>query len=444
MPPHGSATDAYMIKNPDGSWCNNCHYQGGLTAARTFCAQPSCPRFYSYDEKGAEREEVRVHFQSARMKDPNEFFVPLPSPDMPNLKGLGVKDEYRYETREDDYILFKEGKPKEEKGQYKVRYDQPSIGERPDGEPTDEVGYEDQIALWTIDHAPGTQAYLSIDGDVCMVKDPLKPKTAVDNKGNNVLSVISERTPKEEEKDGWFVGTVGYGNTIDEIYSRGNYFILDFGDLSKTQTLKLLWRVNEVKGVKYPIYIQTQDENGQWVTRGSARSAEDRYGAMDISSFFPKGTKSYKIKVIPTLNFVDWMGVATSLQDYKVQKLSLSKAMYSKYSKDNSSAKVDIIGTLNARDGNYQTFDYGDSCDLYFPIPAKNKTLTKRDFVFAPVGYFETGGPPPASYETEPMTAEKAQGFATLTPVGDYANHYEVKLVDPDEWNLRHGVTLTR
>lgn len=439
MPPHGSPAERYMMKEPAGSWCNNCH--GVYTAHAAASGRwVSCPRFYSLDEKGVEVEERRVHFQSARRKDKNEFFIPLPTPDMPNLKSLGTEAEYRYETREDDYIFFKEGKPAEENGYYKVKFDQPSIGDRPDGELTGEIGYEDQISLWAVDHEPDSQVYLTSDGEVIAVKDVAKPKKAVDDKGNNIMSMISERTPKEEQKEGWFTGTIGYGNTIEEIYSRGNYFILDFGDLSRARTIKLLWRVNEIKGGKLPIYIQTQDEKGRWVTRGSARHAEDRYGAMDLSYAFPKGTKSYKIKVIPTLNFVDWMAVATSLESVKVTKLSLSKADYYEYSVDNNIAPKEVKDILNQRDGSYLKFDYTDTAFLYFPIPAKDNVLTKRDFVFAPVGYFETGGPPHPKYQPEPMTAEKAQDFATVTPLGDYANHYKIELVDPDEWNRRHGL----
>ena len=429
-PIHGSPTNTYMMRS---NWCFVCHNAkpGQVSDPES---DASCPRFYSYADDGWEVEETRVHFQSSRIKAGEDYFVPLPTPDMPNLKGLGNVAAYRYYNREDDYILFKAGKPKEEDGFYKVRFDQPSIGDRPDGELVGEVGYEDQISLWTVDHEPGTQVYLSVDGDAYAVKNAISPKSAVDDKGNNVLDIVSDKSP-DEEKGGWFTGTIDYGNTIDEIYSKGNYFILDFGDLSKAKTVKLLWKVNELKGAKLPVLIQTKDENGKWVTRDSARTAEDRYGAMDLKPFFPAGTKKYKVKVIPTLNFIDWMAVSTKDESVKVTKIPLAKADYKKY----PGTVTDATSILKDKDGNYLEFDYKDEARLYFPVPPKNTKLTKRSFVFAPVGYYETGGLPSEYWESEPMTGEKAQDFARVTPAGDYANHYRIELIDPDEWNERHG-----
>lgn len=432
-PIHGSPTSQYMMRE---NWCLVCHNQEpGYDADES--GRASCPRFYSYTADGQEVEETRVHFQSSRIKAGEDYFVPLPTPDMPNLKGLGNVAAYRYYNREDDYILFKEGKPKEEAGFYKVRFDQPSIGDRPDGELIGETGYEDQISLWTVDHEPGTQVYLSVDGDAYAVKNTVSPKNAVDDKGNNITDAISDKSA-DEEKGGWFTGTIGYGNTIDEIYAKGNYFILDFGDLSKAKTIKLLWKVNELKGAKLPVLIQTQDKNGKWVTRGSARTAEDRYGAMDLKSFFPAGTKNYKVKVIPTLNFVDWMAVSTKDETVKVTKIPLAKADFKKYQED---AVTDVTSVLKDKDGNYLEFDCWDESTLYFPVQPKNNQLTERSFVFAPVGYYETGGQPAEYWQGDPMTAEKAQDFAKVTPAGEYANHYSIELVDPDSWNERHGFT---
>lgn len=433
-PIHGSPSSTYMMRE---NWCLVCHNaKPGIANDPQSNPAPSCPRFYSYKDDGQEVEETRVHFQSSRIKAGEGYFVPLPTPDMPNLKGLGNVAAYRYYNREDDYILFKEGKPKEENGFYKVRFDQPSIGDRPDGEPVGEVGYEDQILLWTVDHEPGTQVYLSVDGDAYAVKNPISPKRAVDNNGNNILDIISDKSA-DEGSGGWLTGTIGYGNTIDEIYNKGNYFILDFGDLSKAKTIKLLWKVNELKGGKLPILVQTQDEHDKWVTRGSARTAEDRYGAMDLTSFFPAGTKNYKVKVIPTLNFVDWVAVSTKDESVKVTKIPLAKADYKKYP---DTTVTDVTSTLQERDGNYLAFDYEDEAMLYFPTPPKEEKLTERSFVFAPVGYYETGGPPSQYWTINPMTAAKAQDFARLSPAGGFANHYNIKLVQPDDWNTSHGL----
>ena len=430
-PIHGSATNTYMMKS---NWCTVCHSPvPGQEYGES--GMPSCPRFYSQREDGQEVEETRVHFQSSRIKAGEDYFVPLPTPDMPNLKGLGNVADYRFYNREDDYILFKEGKPKEEDGFYKVRFNQPSTGDRPDGEPVGEVGYEDQISLWTVDHEPGTQVYLSVNGDAYAVKNTISPKTAVDDKGNNVLDIICDKSA-DEEKGGWFTGTIGYGNTIDEIYAKGNYFILDFGDLSKAKTIQLLWKVNELKGAKLPVLVQTQDEDGKWVTRGSARTAEDRYGAMDLTSFFPVGTKKYKVKIIPTLNFIDWMAISTKDESVKVTKIPLAKADYKKY----PGTVDDATSLLKKRDGNYLAFDYKDEALLYFPVPSKDAKLTKRSFVFAPVGYYETGGATSEYWEVEPMTGEEAQDFARVTPAGGFANHYNIELIDPDDWNTRHGL----
>jgi len=427
VPIHGDTSARWLMKQEN--YCYICHHT--MSGYET-----SCPRFYSITDRGKETEETRVHFQSSRVKPGSNYFIPLPTPDMPNLKGLGNVPAYRYYNREDDYILFKHGAPAVANGMYKVKFDQPSSGDRPDGEPVGEIGYEDSIALWTIDHTPTSWVYLSVDGGVHVTNDKniVLPVNAVDNKGNNVLDVISQHAGGEYDKSNWFAGEVGYGNTIDEIYANGNWFTLDFGDLSKAKTIKLIWSVNELKGAKLPIFIQTKDENGKWVTRGSARHAEDRHGYMDIKGFFPAGTKSYQIRVIPTLNFVDHMAVSVKDEPYKLTKLSLQKAEYTKYKR----SSVDVTPILKKRDGAYLPFDYRDQAQLYFKIPAAGKSLTKRDFVFAPVGYYEAGGPVNPDTELEPMTAEKAQDFARVTPAGGYANHYNVQPLDPDDWNERH------
>jgi hypothetical protein len=448
-PVHGAPSGRYMMltkgrrDNPnDKNWCYNCHDLMPGQAGSYVGGYPSCPRFYSTDEDGIEQEETRVHFQSSVIKSGSEYFVPLPTPDMPNLKGLGNIPEYRYYNREDDYILFKYGVPKAtDEGTYKIRFDQPSSGDRPDGEPVGEVGYEDSISLMTIDHGKDTQVYVSVDGGVIATKDIRKAKAVTDSLGNDITSVINTRTSNKDDRSGWFTGSIGYGNTIGEIYGSGNSFIMDFGDLREEKTIKLVWGVNEEKGGKLPVLIQTKDEKGKWVTRGSARTSEDRSGFLDIKSFFPKGTKDFKVKVIPTLNAIDFMAVSTKDSPVKVTKLTLKRA---DFTKAGDTAAQDVTSRLAIADKDYVTFDYRDTCDLYFDIPAVNKTLPKRDFVFCPTGYYETGGDINPMAQLDPMTAEKAQDFAILTPAGGYANHYNIQIIDPGDWNERHVNSIVK
>lgn len=448
-PIHGSATARYMMLSKaqgwttpnDASrynagvtnWCFNCHdFVPGQPGGFIGGSHPSCPRFYSVDASNVVHEETRVHFQSSVVKAGAEYFIPLPTPDMENIKGLGNIPAYRYYNREDDYILFKQGTPETSGKYYKVRFDQPSTGDRPDGQPVAEVGYEDSVKLFTLDHAKDTQVYLSVDGNAIATKDVVTARRVTDNLGNDITDVVGRRTANADDRAGWFTGHVGYGNTIDEIYAAGNWFVMDFGDLSRAPTIKLLWGVNEEKGAKLPVLIQTKDSRSRWVTRGSARHAEDRYGYLDIKPFFPAGTKDYQIRVIPTLNSVDFMAVSVKDSPVKKTVLALQRADYTKAA---TGEKSDMTAALAARDKNYATFDYLDAADLFFDIPAQDKTLGRRDFVFAPVGYYETGGDIPATAVLDTMTAEKAQDFATLTPAGGYANHYNVNLLDPGVWN---------
>ncbi len=435
-PIHGSVATPYLMIFNNGSWCYNCHpFRAGARGSDYMGGEPSCPRFYSVASDGTTVEETRVHFQSSRLKAGAEYDVPLPTPDMPNLKGLGNIPAYRYYNRDDDYVLFKKGTPviDAKANTYSVTFNQPSSGDRPDGQPVGEVGYEDQISLWTVDHAKDSQVYVSVEGNVTAVKptDVVTPKTATDNLGNDVTDVIARRTLSTEDRSGWFTGTVGYGNTIDEIYKSGNSFVMDFGDLSSAKTVKLLWGVNEEKGGKLPIYVQTKNAKGQWVTRGSARHSEDRFGYLDLTGLFPKGTRHFQVKIIPTLNSIDYMAIATKDSPVKVNKLPIKQATYTKYQGETT----DVTALLNARDNQYVTYDYRDTSNLLFTIPAKDKTLTRRDFLFAPVGYYETGGDINPKATLDPMTAEKAQDFATVTPAGGYANHYNIGLIDPGAWN---------
>lgn len=445
-PIHGSATNRYMMITKsagnnvnDKNWCYNCHnlMPGQPSSPSLYEGYPSCPRFYSVEDDGTVVEETRTHFQASRLKTPGEYDVPLPTPDFPTLKGIGNIAAWRYYDREDDYTLFKKGTPPIDTltNTYRITYDQPSSGDRPDGEPVGEVGYEDAVSLWTIDHDTDSEIYVDVDGNVIAVNDAMKvaPKKATDNLGNDITDVVARRTASMDDRGGWFTGAVGYGNTIDEIYAAGNSFVLDFGDLSKKKTIKLLWGVDEVKGAKLPVLVQTKDEQGNWVTRGSARHSEDRYGYLDLTGLFVKGTKNYQVKVIPTLNFIDYMAVACDTAPVRVTKLDLKQAIYTKYRGETS----DMTDVMRAKDGVYATFDYGDSSTLVFDIPQKNNSLVKRDFLFAPTGYYETGGEIHPLAALDPMTADKAQAFGRLTPAGGYANHYNVELIDPGEWNER-------
>jgi hypothetical protein len=447
-PIHGAPTGRYMMltkaqgwttpNNPARynpavtNWCFNCHDFVPGQAGGYVGGEPSCPRFYSVDSTGTKHQETRVHFQSSRIKAGATYFIPLPTPDMENLKGLGNIADYRYYNRDDDYILFHNGTPETAGNQYKVRFDQPSTGDRPDGQPVAEVGYEDSISLFTLDHAKDTQVYLDVNGNAIATRDVRAARKATDNLGNDITDVVGTRTANTDDRSGWFSGHVGYGNTIDEIYQNGNSFTLDFGDLSQYPTIKLLWGVNEEKGAKLPVLVQTKDKTGKWVTRGSARHAEDRYGYLDIKSFFPAGTKDYQVKIIPTLNSVDYMAVSVKDSPVKKTVLHVKRA---DYYKGGAGVAADVTASLASPDKTYVTFDYLDAADLYFDIPASNKTLPRRDFVFAPVGYYETGGDIPGNATLDRMTAEKAQDYATLSPAGGYANHYNVQLLDPGTWN---------
>lgn len=134
------------------------------------------------------------------------------------------------------------------------------------------------------------------------------------------------------------------------------------------------------------------------------------------------------------------MGVATEQEGYKVNKLSLSKAEYQEYSVTDTPETKDVTSTLKTMDGDYLKFDFMDTANLYFNIPKKDKKYSKRSYVFAPVGYFETGGDPHPNAFARPMTAEKAQDFATVTPKGDYINHYAITPIDIDEFNEKYGL----
>jgi len=239
-----------------------------------------------------------------------------------------------------------------------------------------EISYTDLIELYSIDHAADVKIGTDDNGSVWTYRDPSAPVSAVDQNGGDVLSQITTADD---------AGVKGYHN---------NYFILDFSNLDTTNGATLVFRSKGflddgdpgavIPGKPY-IYIQTQDSNGEWVTRNIYYPRfEWALTAYNLKDYL---TYSRKVRIYITscnerkYHLIDYIGLDTSPQEpVTVDRLNLTSAIHS--------ANGVVLSQLQSADNNYVVTRPGERISLVFDMPGTTEGLV-RDFMFVSEGYYE-------------------------------------------------------
>jgi len=238
-----------------------------------------------------------------------------------------------------------------------------------------ESSYTDLVQLITIDHAAGVEVAADDNGNIWTYSSPSQPDSAVDDQGNNVLSEVAT------EDD---TGFNGYND---------DYIVLDFSSLDITNGATLVLSVQgfqtDSNGEGEPtltrpwVHIQTQDTNGDWVTRNEFYPRmEWSTSAYDLSEYM---ATSQMVRLYITschegkYHVIDYIGLDTSSQaPTTINVLSATSAVHS--------VNGDVIDSISTSDDSYASMTPLESTAFAFDAPALAGEV--RDFVFISEGYY--------------------------------------------------------
>jgi len=243
-------------------------------------------------------------------------------------------------------------------------------------ETEDESSYTDLVQLMTIDHESGVEIAADDNGDVWTYSSPSQPDSAIDDEGNDVLSQIST------EDDGGFQG---YND---------DYIVLDFSGLDITNGATFVLRVQgflmnsdtgagESTSASPGVHVQTQDANGDWVTRNEFYPRwEWSTSAYDLNGYM---TTSQKVRLYITschegkYHVIDYVGLDTASQaSTTVNILSATSAIHS--------VNGDVLDSTSNSDDIYASMTPMESTAFAFDVPVPAGEV--RDFVFVSEGYY--------------------------------------------------------
>ncbi len=242
-------------------------------------------------------------------------------------------------------------------------------------EVNNETSYTDLVQLVTVDHASNVNIASDENGDVWTYSNPSPPVSAVDNEGNDVLSQIATE------------GNAGFKGYHDD------YVILDFGGLAIGDSAILVLRVKGfqmdgsdvgdfIPGRPY-VFVQTQNNDGDWVTRHSFYPRDDwAISAYNLADYLGSNTL-VRLYVTSCLtekyHLIDYVGLDTSPQSpITIQTLSATAAIHS--------INGDVLNKISNSDNNYANMSPGEKMTFTFPVP--DMAGEARHFVLVSEGYY--------------------------------------------------------
>lgn len=243
-----------------------------------------------------------------------------------------------------------------------------------------EESYTDKTQLVVVDHKPNTKIAPDENGNIYAYRNPITPIVAIDNDGTDVIEKISF-------EDGNGAGL------------HNNDFIdLEFNINGNPDTAIFVLKVKGFltdsagEGTAIPspprILIQTQKENGDWVTRNFFYPrVESAMCAYNLSGFFPFSNKVRLLSLsclTGKYHSLDFAGLDTTLQE------SLSITRLSPVIAINSQGN-NVLADVSASDSVYAHISTGEFINLEFDKPSLSATDT-RDFIFISKGYYIPNG----------------------------------------------------
>ena len=242
---------------------------------------------------------------------------------------------------------------------------------------TAETSYTDLVQLMTVDHPSNVQIACDENGDVWTYSNPSPPVSAIDNEGSDVLGQVAT-----EENSGFR----GYNE---------DYIVLDFGDLTVGESAILVLRVNgfeddgeigDFLGVRPFVFIQTQDGEGEWVTRHSFYPRDDwAVSAYNLADYLT-GNTMVRLLVASChtgkYQIIDYVGLDASAQSpITINTLSPVSVIHS--------VSGDVLDQISNSDDDYANMSPSQKMTFTFPVPEMSGEA--RDFVLVSEGYYIPG-----------------------------------------------------
>ncbi|MFC1981157.1 hypothetical protein ACFLVN_02810 [Chloroflexota bacterium] len=245
-------------------------------------------------------------------------------------------------------------------------------------EVTAETSYTDLVQLMAVDHPSNVKIASDENGVVWTYSNPSPPVSAIDNEGSDVLSQVTT-----EDNSGF----KGYND---------DYLTLDFGDLIVGESAILMLRVNgfeddgeagDPTGVRPYVFIQTQNVDGEWVTRRSFYPRDDwAISAYNLAEYL---TSNNMVRLYMTschtgkYQIIDYVGLDTSAQSpVTVHTLSPTSAMHS--------ISGDVLDRVSNSDDEYANMSPSEK--MTFTFPMLDMAGEARDFVLVSEGYYIPDG----------------------------------------------------
>jgi hypothetical protein len=244
----------------------------------------------------------------------------------------------------------------------------------------EEESYTDLAQLVVVDHDPDVKIANNENGDIFSYGNPIRPFAAADKNGNDVSEKIM------------FEDSDGYPAHDNE------YIVLDFDIPDNLNTATFVLRAKgfvidstgEGSSTSSPprILIQTQQTNGDWVTRNVfLPRVESAVCAYDLNGFF---VFSKRVRLLARschtgkYQFIDYAGLDTARQNpLTITRLSPSVAV--------NSIGENFLTRISTADGAYAHMSTGEHITLEFDNPALS-TVKSRDFIFISKGYYIPNG----------------------------------------------------
>ncbi len=222
------------------------------------------------------------------------------------------------------------------------------------------------IKLLTVDYPKIFKIGINTIGEVVPYLRPIKPKTAVDSHGNDVLPLV-----ENENDDLFFEGEAGES------------LILNFGRIV-TGTSKLIMRSD---AEKQSLNISVNNGEGWIIADTVIPRANWATDIIDLSNYLNDKKEAFLVRIDFTKNHkIDFMGLEK--RDFpscllKIQEAPLEIARYNGY--------LNVTNHLIEHDDLYAPLSVGEDITLYFEIPAKHHHL-KRDLILYVCGQYRTLG----------------------------------------------------
>ncbi len=256
-------------------------------------------------------------------------------------------------------------------------------------EERDESSYTDVVKLMVVDHAADVSVASDNDGNVMTYKDPYQPVSAVDDYGNDVLSLVSLKD-----------------NTGFHAYETESVTV-DFGSLDTSNGARLVLRYQGFvpEGPKTKIlpwglpgiYVQVLDESGQWVNVERAIPYDMNWKTyiFDLSDDLPDPNGNLKVRIQAVnahdnqYDDIDYIALDNTPQaPIAVTTLSPESAV--------NQDRLSVLSELSGSDDVYAIMTQGDTISVTFPNPAQS--MEERDFIFVTEGYYVPTRLPESSF----------------------------------------------